>query len=377
MSVIVNTNISAITAKRYLDKSTDGLSKSMERLSSGYRINKAKDDAAGLQISNRLMAQTRGLDVATRNANEGLSMMQIAEGAMSETSNILTRMRDLSIQSANGSNNDGDRETIQNEIISLKDEMNRIAEATSFGGMKLLNGRFIERAFQVGADSGEAVLLSLSNMRADEREMGGRLYTSESKQDSDWTVSEDKRDLFIFYVDQNAKPHGISITAPDGDNIEELATYINGQSDKLDASVTEEGRLQVYVKDRDVSESLTFSGSLADELDMAGGALETVQDVDVSTVGGAQRAIAIMDSAMKYVDMHRAEVGAAQNRMLHSVTNLSNMNENVSDSRSQIKDLDFAKESTQMAKQKIKQEAGTSMLAQAKQAPSAAVGLLG
>ncbi|MCG7498489.1 flagellin B, partial [Vibrio sp. Of7-15] len=139
MAINVNTNVSAMTAQRYLNNATDGLNKSMERLSSGYKINSAKDDAAGLQISNRLIAQTRGLDVAVRNANDGISMAQTAEGAMKETTSILQRMRDLSLQSANGSNSDADRVAIQEEVTALNDELNRIAETTSFGGTRLLN----------------------------------------------------------------------------------------------------------------------------------------------------------------------------------------------------------------------------------------------
>lgn len=140
MAITVNTNVPAMTAQRYLNSSTDSLNASMERLSSGYRINSAKDDAAGLQISNRLISQSRGLDVAVRNANDGISIAQTAEGAMNETTNILQRMRDLSLQSANGSNSKAERVAIQEEVTALNNELNRIAETTSFGGNRLLNG---------------------------------------------------------------------------------------------------------------------------------------------------------------------------------------------------------------------------------------------
>ena len=159
MAVNVNTNVAAMTAQRYLNSATAAQETSMERLSSGFKINSAKDDAAGMQISNRLASQSRGLDVAVRNANDGISITQTAEGAMNETTNILQRMRDLSLQSANGSNSKSERIALQEEVTALNDELNRIAETTSFGGNKLLNGTYATRSFQIGADNGEAVTM--------------------------------------------------------------------------------------------------------------------------------------------------------------------------------------------------------------------------
>ncbi|MEF1187326.1 flagellin, partial [Vibrio sinaloensis] len=151
MAITVNTNVSAMTAQRHLTNATDLLNQSLERLASGSRINSAKDDAAGLQISNRLETQMSGLDVAVRNANDGISITQTAEGAMNETTNILQRMRDLSLQSSNGSNSQAERTALQEEMAALNDELNRIAETTSFGGRKLLNGSFASSSLQIGA----------------------------------------------------------------------------------------------------------------------------------------------------------------------------------------------------------------------------------
>ena len=190
MAINVNTNVSAMTAQRYLNQAADGQQKSMERLSSGYKINSAKDDAAGLQISNRLNAQSRGLDMAVKNANDGISIAQVAEGAMNESTNILQRMRDLSLQSANGSNSKAERVAIQEEVTALNDELNRIAETTSFGGNKLLNGTYGTQSFQIGADSGEAVMLSMGNLRSDTSAMGGKSYAAEEGKDASWTVGE-------------------------------------------------------------------------------------------------------------------------------------------------------------------------------------------
>src|SRR5690554_3155298 len=149
MALTVNSNIASLNAQRNLGTSTSNLSTSLERLASGSRINSAKDDAAGLQISNRLTSQINGLNVAVRNANDGISIAQTAEGAMQESTNILQRMRDLALQAANGSNSDDDRAALQKEVTQLQDELTRIAERTAFGGQNLLDGSFTQKSFQV------------------------------------------------------------------------------------------------------------------------------------------------------------------------------------------------------------------------------------
>ncbi|NRB65933.1 MAG: flagellin [Vibrio sp.] len=377
MAITVNTNVSAMTAQRYLTNATNMLNQSLERLSSGNRINSAKDDAAGLQISNRLESQMRGLDVAMRNANDGISIMQTAEGAMNETTNLLQRMRDLSLQSANGSNSRAEREALQEEMAALNDELNRIAETTSFGGRKLLNGSFASSSFQIGGSSGEAVQLSLKNMRSDSIEMGGFSYIAAGKADNNWQVSQGSQTLVMEYTNAEGQQESIQIEAKAGDDIEELATYINGQTDKVSASVNEDGQLQVFMSGKETSGTISFSGSLAGELQIGLAGYEAVDNLDISNVGGAQRAVSVIDTALKYVDGHRAELGAMQNRFNHAINNLGNINENLAASNSRIKDTDYAKETTQMLKQQILQQVSTSILAQAKQQPNLALTLLG
>lgn len=376
MAITVNTNVSAMTAQRHLTNATDLLNQSLERLASGSRINSAKDDAAGLQISNRLESQMRGLDVAVRNANDGISIMQTAEGAMQETTNLLQRMRDLSLQSANGSNSKAERDALQEEIAALNDELNRIAETTSFGGRKLLNGSFSSSSFQIGAASGEAVQVSLKNMRSDSLAMGGFSYLAAAKADDSWQVSQGNHMLNMQYTDSNGVEQNIQIKAKVGDDIEELATYINGQTDKVSASVNEDGQLQIYMAGKETSGAITFSGSLAQQLQMNLAGYEAVDNLDISNVGGAQRAVSVIDTALKYVDSHRAELGAMQNRFSHAINNLDNVHENLAASNSRIKDTDYAKETTQMVKQQILQQVSTSILAQAKQQPNLALTLL-
>jgi flagellin len=382
MAVTVNTNVSAMTAQRYLGQATEATGKSMERLSTGSQINSAKDDAAGLQISNRLMTQSRGLDVAVRNANDGISMAQTAEGSMQETTNILQRMRDLSLQSSNGSNSTDDRVAIQEEVTALKDEINRIAETTSFGGTKLLNGTFGARSFQVGADSGEAVQLSFNDIRADA--MNSTSTKGTAGIDSSWEVSD-------AMATEDLKINGTAVQIKAGDDIEELATKINGAVDNVNASVStievddgagnmvEKLALQVVA---DSDQEIKFEGpatvaalGMTDAAAGVGGA--SVQKIDVTTVGGSQQAVAVLDNALKQIDSDRANLGASQNRLNHTINNLNNVNENVSASNSRIRDTDFAKETTEMTKNQILSQASTSILAQAKQAPQAALSLLG
>lgn len=377
MAITVNTNVSALVAQRNLTNATDMLNQSLERLASGRRINSAKDDAAGLQISNRIESQMRGLDVAVRNANDGISIMQTAEGAMNETTNIMQRMRDLSLQSANGANSQSERVALQEEMTALNDELNRIAETTSFGGKKLLNGHFGQAPFQIGASSGEAVLVDLKNMRTDGIDMGGFSYVSAGMADSSWQVPTDSREFSMAFTDAQGQQQTIEINAKAGDDIEQLATYINGKTDQVAASVNEDGQLQIFMAGEKTSGTIQFSGSLADELSMSSGAYETVNDINITDVGGAQRAISVLDSAMKYVDSHRAELGALQNRFDHAINNLDNVHENLAASNSRIVDTDYAKETTQMIKQQILQQVSTSILAQAKQTPNLALTLLG
>ncbi|HID01887.1 MAG TPA: flagellin, partial [Desulfobacterales bacterium] len=168
MALTINTNVPSLNAQRNLSKSQNTLSRSMERLSSGLRINSAKDDAAGLAISNRMSAQIRGMNQATRNANDGISLAQTAEGAMQESTNILQRIRELAVQSANATNSAADRGALQAEVNQLKAEMNRIAQSTTFNGLNILDGTFVSQQFQVGANANETIGVSIASMAADD-----------------------------------------------------------------------------------------------------------------------------------------------------------------------------------------------------------------
>lgn len=379
MAITVNTNVPAITAQRYLGNATDGINKSMERLSSGYRINSAKDDAAGLQISNRLQSQSSGLDVAMRNAGDGLSITQTAEGAIKESTIILQRMRDLAIQSSNGSNSLQERSALNQEVSALKDELNRIAETTAFGSTKLLNGTFGTKSFQIGSNAGEAMRVSMANIRSDAKEMGGTLYRGDTLPQN-FVVKKDENDtLEVSYTSPNGEDKTMQIKMKDGDDIEEVATYINGQTDVIQASATEDGQLQLFVKHgQTADDTVSLGGSLASAACLPSeGQTRTIQDLDVTSVKGSQEAISMVDAAIKSIDAQRADLGAIQNRLDHAISNLGSIQENVESSKGRIRDTDFAKTATELTKQNILQQSSSAILAQAKTTPSAALNLLG
>ncbi|WP_342608215.1 flagellin [Vibrio tritonius] len=377
MTISIRTNVAALNAQNYLGKTSQSQQSSMNRLASGSKINSATDDAAGLQLSNRLTAQSRGLDMAVQNANNGISVAQTAEGSMKETSQLLQRMRDLALQSSNGVNTDDDRDTIQQEVSSINEEINRIADTTSFAGKMLLNGTYGTKSFQIGNEGGAAVHLHLSSMRSDDKMMGGKTMQAQTAADASWKVSSEKNQLQLGFTTKNGEQKSIEINAKAGDNIEELATYINGQTDKVQASVDQKGHLQLFAGNSKVHGELSVSGSLADELNFAEAKETTVDEIDVSSVGGSQQAVGVIDSALKYVDNQRSYLGALQNRFEHAISNLDKVNENIAASNGRIMDTDYAKETTEMTKSQIMSQASSSILAQAKQLPQAALSLLG
>ncbi|TON06621.1 flagellin, partial [Vibrio parahaemolyticus] len=212
-------------------------------------------------------------------------------------------------------------------------------------------------------------MLELKDMRSDNKMMGGVSYQAESGKGKDWNVAQGKNDLKISLTDSFGQEQEININAKAGDDIEELATYINGQTDLVKASVDQDGKLQIFAGNNKVEGEVSFSGGLSGELGLGDDKKNvTVDTIDVTSVGGAQESVAIIDAALKYVDSHRAELGAFQNRFNHAISNLDNINENVNASKSRIKDTDFAKETTAMTKSQILSQASSSILAQAKQA---------
>ncbi|EGQ7653274.1 flagellin [Vibrio parahaemolyticus] len=372
--VSLNTNVAAMMTQRHLSQAAAQNVESQRNLSSGYRINSASDDAAGLQISNSLHVQTRGIDVALRNAHDAYSVAQTAEGALHESSDILQRLRSLGLQAANGSHEQDDRTSLQQEVIALQDELDRVAITTTFADKNLFNGSYGSQSFHIGANA-NSISLTLRNMRTHIPEMGGQHYLGDSL-DKDWRVTRDNQQFAFEYQDNEGQTQSEALTLKVGDSLEEVATYINAQQSVVDASVTQDHQLQFFTSTLNAPEGVTWKGNFADEMDIGSGELVTVDDLDMSTVRGAQLAISVVDAAIKYVDSHRSEIGGFQNRVSGTIDNLNTINRSVSESKGRIRDTDFARESTVMVRSQVLQDATTALLAQAKQRPSSALGLL-
>jgi flagellin len=479
MALSVITNTASLNAQRNLTKSGDGLTTSMQRLSSGMRINSAKDDAAGMQIANRMTSQINGLGVAQRNANDGISMAQTAEGAMQSSTDILQRMRELALQSANGSNSDGDREALQKEVSQLQTELTRIADTTSFGNTKLLDGSFGSKSFQVGANANETISLSLSSIKASDignnsmtlagaigdavglgaaTAAAGDVTGGNGVTGANATLSLNGTAIATPANDATAADiadavnaissttgvtadasttatlsaigagnlsfdlNGTTVTAntASATDLEELTAAINNLTGDTGVVAENNGSTITLTdqsgKDIDIAgatDSMTIKGSsqttaitidettTADSTVVAGtvklssntsfsataagaevggtgsSSLAKISTVDIGTATGAQTALDAIDGALAQIDDQRAGLGAIQNRFSHTINNLSNIQENVSASRSRIQDTDFATETAQMTKNQILQQAGTSILAQANQLPQAALSLIG
>jgi flagellin len=459
MAISVITNVSSLNAQRNLSRSSEGLQTSMQRLSSGMRINSAKDDAAGLQISNRLTSQVNGLGVAQRNANDGISMAQTAEGAMQESTNILQRMRDLALQSANGSNSQSDRDALQKEVGALQTELTRISNTTTFGGVNLLDGTFGSKQFQVGSDANQTISMTLSGISATDLgnytlDSAGSVFGVGAAGAALSTLAEGTTNAFTV----NGPKGTGAYTSVATDSAVETAAGINA----LNVGVEAEAVLDTTIELKNAGTGTMTIGSntfalanygtdnaaLAEDLGKAGfdatvnngvisikatgvagidisgasagdtalggtdstgatssfssklslssdaafsiagttgtisggtaSAKTTIASVDISTSqASAQSAIDTIDAALSQIDGQRADLGALQNRFSFTISNLANVQENVSASRSRIQDTDFAVETAAMTKNQILQQAGTSILAQANQLPQAALSLIG
>ncbi|UXY51057.1 flagellin [Pseudomonas tohonis] len=487
MALTVNTNIASLNTQRNLNASSNSLNTSLQRLSTGNRINSAKDDAAGLQISNRLTNQISGLNQATRNANDGISLAQTAEGALQQSTNILQRIRDLSIQAASGSNSDADRAALQKEVTAQQAELSRIAETTTFGGRKLLDGTFGTTSFQVGSNAYETIDVTLkdaSSAKLGSYQVGGGASTNSAgasaasvstvagtmiagsggafasgtmtvvgngqTKDVNITSTDSAKSIAqkfdgsiaglsasartVIQADVNFTSGAATFNMTVGSNTvqmvgvtsnEDLANQINSNAGKLGltanydtqndkititsstgetiqfgtATGTSAGTIDVAVQGSDGTYgaaadvkagggkafgyvqldspvSFAVTGATGGVFNASSSTLNTVANVDISTADGAQRALAVVDSALAAIDSQRADLGAVQNRFDNTVANLQNISENADAARSRIKDTDFAAETATLSKNQVLQQAGTAILAQANQLPQSVLSLL-
>lgn len=331
MAIYVNTNVSSLNGQRQLMNSGNQLDTSFKRLSSGLRINSAADDSAGLQISNRLSGQINGLNQGIRNANDGISLAQTAEGAMEEVTAMFQRVRTLAQQASNGSNTDEDRLAIQEEIRSAMTEVNRVAKDTTFGGQNLLDGTY-SASFQVGADAVQTIAFSM-------KQVGGTAGNTLN-----------------------------SLTANGGFTLSGMAGVASAVVGKaLTEIIGTAGISGLSAINSDIAlADIAFSAA---NLNASG--------VSVSTQANAQLVMASMDSMIAVVDKKRAELGAVQNRFQSTIRNQANIAENLSGARSRIQDADFAAETAALTRNQILQQASTTILSQANQRPQVALSLLG
>ena len=330
MALYVNTNVSSINAQRKLANSTLALNTSYQRLSSGLRINSSKDDAAGLQISDRLTAQINGLNQGNRNSNDGIALAQTIEGALDETTNMLQRIRTLAVQAANGTNTENDRKALQEEVDSLSYEITRIAQKTTFAGALVLDG------------GGANTLM---------REKTPAAGNNPAKYE------------YFFQVGANAKDE---ITLECG------GFKMNQIASQLDFMKWKDATGTAVPADKMSKSGLWCSAGGA-----GGGKAYSALRWQVSSPEDAQNTLANIDKFIEFVDSKRAGLGAIQNRMESTIRNQSSISENESDARSRIRDTDFASETAALTSNQIIQQASQTILSQANQRPTIALQLLG
>ncbi|MDR6990870.1 flagellin [Luteimonas sp. 3794] len=479
---VINTNTISLNAQRNLATNSASLSTTIQRLSSGQRINSAKDDAAGLAISERFTTQIRGMNQAARNANDGISLAQTAEGALGEIGNNLQRIRELAVQSRNATNSGTDRAALQAEVVQLKEEIGRVARDTDFNGTKLLDGSFTDQAFQVGANQGQTISISgIANASlgslgewtslATPGSVTGTAPTgtvtggTPSPGTATLTLSNPE-DAVSFSINgganidiaaapgRSAADFAAAVqTAITGANIADLTATVDGDNVALSnagaAPVAITGGLTATVAAQTSTGGTTTFGALgtgaltingteitvgaatsasqrtsdlmaainsagitgvtaslengalvvsstggnvtvggtatAADTGLAAGASTNYAagqastgfaNLDISTIDGADNAILAMDGALSAVNSARADLGAIQNRFSSVVANLQTSSENLTASRSRIMDTDFAKETAELSRSQVLQQAGTAMLAQANQLPQSVLSLL-
>ncbi|KQP13776.1 flagellin [Pseudorhodoferax sp. Leaf267] len=404
MASTINTNVNSLNAQRNLSTSQGSLATSMQRLSSGLRVNSAKDDAAGLAISERMNTQIKGNMVAARNSNDGISLAQTAEGALGKVGDMLQRMRELAVQAGNATNSVADRKALQAEVAQLVDEVDRVAKQTSFNGAKILDGSFSGAVFQVGANSGDNITVgALVNTTAKGLADVAYAYTAatgiESSSVTDLSAITSSSALQIDDGTTSWDLGPIKAASSGTERMGQMVEAINRKS--ADTGVTAfltKDAAGTYTIDL-MSSKLDSSGDAvvmslgsgftADNFGVAGAALESsidstdtttdalgIDTLSIDTQRNAWVALKKIDAAIDQVNSARADLGALQSRFENAVGSIEIQTENLSASRGRIVDADFAKETANLSRTQILQQAGTAMVAQANQLPQGVLALL-
>jgi flagellin len=395
MAMVVQHNMTAANANRMLGTTSSAQAKSAEKLSSGYKINRAGDDAAGLKISEKMRSQIRGLNKASDNAQDGISLIQTAEGALNESHSILQRMNELAVQGANDTNQSIDRDAINQELEALTDELDRISQTTQFNKQNLLDGNFKDKKLQVGANANQNIEISIDAMNADSLGLGKEMVTQGGttpiavkydgisyKYAANTTAAKNK-ELAIksFKAQISKKVVSAAFTAQydnttgsiyykatiDGkekrfaDASKAKKAYLDDQKAKASAAITND--FQKYVQ------TSTTAGTTGTQGEVRYGA--RVDDYE-----SANKTITKVQDAINTVSTQRSALGALQNRLEHTVANLDNVSENTQSAESRIRDTDMASEMVDYSKNNILAQAGQSMLAQANQSTQGVLSLL-
>ena len=393
----INTNTLATLASNSLSRNDRAMATSMERLSTGVRINSAKDDAAGLAISSRMTSQIRGLDQAKRNAMDAISLIQNAEGALVEVSNMLQRMRELSVQSATDTNTSTDREALNKEFGLLRSEINRVAQNTQWNSRNLLDGSSGSGLtgdgvykFQVGANAAQTINLTIGNYQAGSSTQGGAVNVNTTtaasgpgatgaKQVSVLTISGTVKvgDVFTATVGDKSFVHTVaSLEADNGKTLDAVAAALKtGLGTITGLAATTQGAAG--------TPTLTFTASSAEYGSNAfsisagtSGLLSGIGASNISSQAAADSAIGALDTAVATVNAGRSEMGATMNRLAYAADNMANISTNAAAARARVLDADYAKETTELARTQIISQAGTAMLAQANQSKQSVLALL-
>jgi flagellin len=423
----INTNVPALNTYRQMNAASNSAAKSMQKLSTGLRINGAADDAAGLAISEKMRAQIRGLDQSQRNAQDGVSLLQTAEGALNETHSILQRMRELAVQSSNDTNTFQDRENLQSEINQLSQEVGRIGNSTEFNGRKLLTGSY-EGTFQIGANQGQSIEIGIGDMQSFALGITRGEATVEVKttlttpgtdgvkdfKEGSYFVRENKDGKYELVGNDGTivatSDDGAEYASVSGDDTIDFSATASGKvisgAVKIDSSnnVTAEGTsgltasgLQAgeYTYDStkkglvdnngnvvaasDDGQTFTANGKTVLDFStaaIADGTKVTVGGSDIRTTKDASEAITKINAAIEKVSTERSKMGAVQNRLEFATNNISSTSENIKAAESRIRDTDMAKEMMEFTKNNILSQAAQAMMAQANQQPQAVLQLL-
>jgi len=393
--MIINHNMMSMNAQRSLGVNSSGLGKSIEKLSTGQRVNRAADDAAGLTISEKMRTQVRGLTQASRNAQDGISAVQTAEGALDEVHSMLQRMRELTVQAGNDTNQAEDRKAIQAEIKQLSNEINDISTKTEFNKQKLLDGSFKDKSLQVGANEGQTMGVSIESMSAKKLNLGEKVETAEAGKQSSFvntTAWQTLDGATKFEVTVNGETKTIEMDGTAKKTVADAKDAITTAFGAANVDVTEaagnitikaknvgEGSVSVKVLKANGTKGFGAAGdvtgtSVKGEDKYAEGDFKL--SLSVKDAASVKETLTTIDKAISQVSTQRSSLGAVQNRLEHTIKNLNNAAENTQAAEARIRDTDMAKEMSTFTKNNVLSQAAQAMISQANQIPNQALQLL-